>query len=155
MPDPTPTNKVVHHVNNIILDKIPGELYTYHSSDSVKCSVGDEDSLSATFPVEYLNSIQLPGIRPHDLVLKVGVVVMLLRNINQSLGLCNGTRMVVSKCLKYTLLCEIMSGTHAGTKHLIPRMEICPTDTSLPFELIRLQFPLQICFAMTINKAQG
>lgn len=33
----TPKNKVVDHVNNFILDKIPGESYTYHSSDSVEC----------------------------------------------------------------------------------------------------------------------
>ena len=30
-----------------------------------------------------------------------------------------------------------------------------PTDTSWPFEFKRIQFPLQICYAMTINKSQG
>ncbi|WOH15016.1 hypothetical protein DCAR_0934546 [Daucus carota subsp. sativus] len=30
-----------------------------------------------------------------------------------------------------------------------------PTDSHLPFKLNRLQLPLQICYAMTINKSQG
>ncbi|KAL8103342.1 hypothetical protein AgCh_027783 [Apium graveolens] len=30
-----------------------------------------------------------------------------------------------------------------------------PTDTSWPFEFKRIQFPLQICYGMTINKSQG
>lgn len=99
--------------------------------------------------------MKVAGIPPHELVLKEGIVVMLLRNINQSIGLCNGTRMIVRKCLKYTIVCEIMGGINAGTKHLIPRIELCPSDSSLPFNLLRVQFPVQVCFAMTINKSQG
>ncbi|GKC26129.1 hypothetical protein Tco_1033423, partial [Tanacetum coccineum] len=36
----------------------------------------------------------------------------------------------------------------------IPRMVISPTDTKMPFKLNRRQFPIQVCFAMTINKSQ-
>jgi hypothetical protein len=36
------------------------------------------------------------GIPDHKLILKVGQSVMLLRNINQSAGLCNGTRMTIT-----------------------------------------------------------
>lgn len=151
----TPRNKVVDHVNNLMLGKIPGEEFTYLSIDSVKCCAGEDEQLTASFPVEYLNSIKVSGIPPHNLILKVGVVVMLLRNMNQAMGLCNGTRMIVRRCLKHTVVCEIISGSNAGTLHLIPRIEMCPTDTNLPFQLVRVQYPLQVCFAMTINKAQG
>ncbi|WOG89724.1 hypothetical protein DCAR_0208962 [Daucus carota subsp. sativus] len=89
------------------------------------------------------------------LKLKVGVVVMLMRNLNQTLGLCNGTRMMVTKCLKHCVECEVISGHYKGTKHFIPRMELSPTETRLPFRIIRKQMPLQICYAMTINKSQG
>lgn len=138
----TPTNKVVDHVNNLILDKIPGEIFTYLSSDSVRCCAGDDDQLSASFPAEYPNSIKMSGLPPHNLVLKVGVVVMLLRNLNQDIGLCNGTRMVVRRCLKHTVVYEIISGSPAQTIHLIPRIEMSPSDTNFPFDLIRIQFPL-------------
>ena len=152
----TPKNKVVDHVNSVIMAKIPGEEHKYISSDSVRTvSNDDDDDLRATFPVEILNSIKFPGMPPHDLLLKEGVVVMLLRNMNQSIGLCNGTRMIVRKCLRYTILCEIIGGNHAGNKHIIPRIELCPTDSPLPFNLVRVQFPVHVCFAMTINKSQG
>lgn len=151
----TPTNKVVDHVNNLILENIPGESFTYKSVDSVQCPVGCHENLTSAYPVEYLNSIKLPGMPAHNLILKDGVVVMLLRNLNQTIGLCNGTRMIVRKCYKHTVICEIIGGSQVRTKHLIPRIEICPSDTNLPFNLVRLQFPLQVCFSMTINKAHG
>ena len=34
-------------------------------------------------------------------------------------------------------------------------MPLIPSDTILPFDLIRLQFPIRAAFAMTINKSQG
>lgn len=151
----TPTNKVVDHVNNLILEKIPGETFAYQSADSVRCPVGCHENLTSAYPVEYLNSLKLPGMPAHNLKLKEGVVVMLLRNLNQTVGLCNGTRMIVRKCYKHTIIYEIIGGSHAGTKHLIPRIELCPSDSTLPFDLVRLQYPLQLCFAMTINKSQG
>ncbi|CAN6893122.1 unnamed protein product, partial [Brassica oleracea] len=49
-----------------------------------------------TYPLEYLNSLEFPGLPAHKLRLKVGVPVMLLRNMNQKEGLCNGTRLIVT-----------------------------------------------------------
>lgn len=63
--------------------------------------------------------------------------------------------MIVRKCMEHTVQCEVLSGNNVGSIHLIPRMDMCPTDTKLPFHFVRKQFSLQICFAMTINKAQG
>ncbi|KAK1384254.1 Helicase-like protein [Heracleum sosnowskyi] len=39
--------------------------------------------------------------------------------------------------------------------HIIPRIEMMPIDTKWPFDFKRVQFPVQLCFAMTINKSQG
>ncbi|XP_017247877.2 uncharacterized protein LOC108219103 [Daucus carota subsp. sativus] len=151
----TPTNQTVSHLNSLIVDKMPGDSVSYYSVDTVEEFGGTEDDFNSAFPIEYLNSINLPGMPPHDLKLKVGVVVMLMRNLNQTLGLCNGTRMIITKCLKFCVECEVICGSFAGTRHFIPRMELCPSDTRMPYKLIRKQMPLQICYAMTINKAQG
>lgn len=80
---------------------------------------------------------------------------MLLRNIDQSNGLCNGTRLVVTNLGKHIIEGEIISGSNIGHKVFISRMILSPLDTRLPFVFQRRQFPLAVCFAMTINKSQG
>ena len=52
--------------------------------------------------------------------------------------------------------CEIVNGQHAGNRVFIPRIPLSPSkDISLPFKFKRKQFPIRLCFGMTINKAQG
>ncbi|XP_013739514.1 ATP-dependent DNA helicase PIF1-like [Brassica napus] len=50
---------------------------------------------------------------------------------------------------------EIMTGTNVGEEVLIPRIQLSPTDTIHPFVFRRRQFPIRLCYAMTINKSQG
>ncbi|KAL4600853.1 hypothetical protein ACB092_11G229700 [Castanea dentata] len=80
--------------------------------------------------------------------------IMLLRNLNQSNGLCNGTRLLVTQLSKWVLEAQIISGTHIGEKVFIPRIVLSPSDSKWPFVLKRRQFPVFVCFAMTINKSQ-
>lgn len=151
----TPTNQIVSHLNSLIVESLPGESFSYFSVDQAEDFAGTAADLSFAFPPEYLNSINIPGLPPHELKLKVGVAVMLVRNLNRTLGLCNGTRLMVTQCLKRSVECEVICGPFAGTKHFIPRMELFPTEMKLPFKFIRKQMPLQICYSMTINKSQG
>ncbi|XP_017233206.1 uncharacterized protein LOC108207255 [Daucus carota subsp. sativus] len=151
----TPTNVVVDDINYAILDKLPGETHTFYNQDSLEEQGLEENDFDESFPIEYLNSLNIPCIPKHELKLKIGTPVMLMRNLNQINGLCNGTRMMVTGCKKNSIECEITCGSHVGTKHLIPRIEMIPTETPWPFDFKRTQFPLQLCFAMTINKSQG
>lgn len=151
----TPTNVVVDDINSQILEKLPGIVHTYLSQDSIDDNGGEDNDFDAAFPVEYLNSINMPCLPRHELKIKVGTVVMLMRNLNQIMGLCNGTRMIVTACKKNSIECEILCGSQVGTRHLIPRIDMVPSDTKWPFEFKRTQFPIQLCFAMTINKSQG
>ncbi len=59
------------------------------------------------FPVEYLNSHSFSGLPPHK-KLKIGCVVMLLRNMDLLQGLCNGVRLKVLEIKTKILTCEII-----------------------------------------------
>ncbi|XP_074356564.1 uncharacterized protein LOC141696304 [Apium graveolens] len=151
----TPTNVVVDDINAQILESVSGNMHIYLNQDSIEDRGVDENDFDFSFPVEYLNSINMPCMPKHELKVKVGVVVMLMRNLNQIMGLCNGTRMIVTGCKKNSIECQILCGSQVGMKHLIPRIDMVPTNTNWPFEFKRTQFPLQLCFAMTVNKSQG
>ena len=50
---------------------------------------------------------------------------------------------------------QLLSGEFKGKKAFVPQMSLCPQDTQIPFEFCRRQFPVNLCFTMTINKSQG
>ncbi|KAF6144403.1 hypothetical protein GIB67_024630 [Kingdonia uniflora] len=151
----TPTNDCVEEVNSHIIAMIDGVTHEYLSADRISPSTDSIHSQDIIYPTEYLNTIQLSGLPNYKLKLKVGVLVMLLRNINHAEGLCNSTRMIVTHLAKRVIECEIIMDTHIGKRVLIPRIEMSSSKTMWPFILRRHQFPLKVCFAMTINKSQG
>jgi hypothetical protein len=150
-----PTNEDVQDINDYIIDLINVDEETYLSSDSICKAANNIQDQDILYPIEFLNSLKFPGIPNHKLRLKVGIPIMLLRNLNQSAGLCNGTRLLVTQLSKWILEAKIISGTHVGDKVFIPRIILSPSDAKLPFILKRRQFPVSVCFAMTINKSQG
>lgn len=48
---------------------------------------------------------------------------------------------------------EILTGCAKGNLVFIPRIPMIPQDC--PYEFKRVQLPIRLCFAMTINKSQG
>lgn len=48
----------------------------------------------------------------------------------------------------------VTEGSFRQRQVLIPIMKLAPSDSSLPFTLTRLQLPVRLAFAMTINKSQ-
>jgi len=107
------------------------------------------------YPVEFLNTLQFGGITNHKLELKVGVPILLLRNLNQSIGLCNGTRLIVKRLGQRVIEAEIITGNNVDKRIFIPRIIMSPSGTDWPFVLCRHQFPVRLAFVITINKSQG
>nr|XP_043630411.1 ATP-dependent DNA helicase PIF1-like [Erigeron canadensis] len=150
-----PTHNLVNSINEKLLQMIPGEETIYLSANSICEFEQPAEFDSALISTEVLNNMQLSGLPNHILVLKVGTPVMLLRNIDQSNGLCNGTRLQVIKLGKHVIEAKVITGTNIGQCTLIPRLKMTPSDKRIPVRICRRQFPIVVCFAMTINKSQG
>ena len=146
-----PTNKQVDLINNMIADSFPGKPCILTSSDEL---VNPTDL--QRFNIEYLNSLNPSGLPIHRLFLKPGMPLMLIRNLNPKLGLCNGTKLIFHRVHNNRLLeCSIAGGEFNSRRVLIPRINLKPKDREFVFEWTRRQFPVRVCFAMTINKSQG
>jgi ATP-dependent DNA helicase PIF1 len=154
-----PKNTNVDEVNNAILESLFEELHTYLSVDSLALTEGASVvagvSMDSLYPVEFLNISQFSGIANHKLELKVGVPIHLLRNLNQSIGLCNGTRLIVNRLGQYVVEAKIITGNNVGKPVFIPRIIMSPSGTDWPFVFHCRQFPIRVGFAMPINKSQG
>lgn len=127
----------------------------YNSCDSIKSHTHESLELDTLYPQDYLNNLHFSGIPSHTLNLKVNTPVMLMRNINQREGLCNGTRLIVTQLLPSVIEASIITGISVGKRVYIPRIKFVHNTSDLPFIFIRKQFPLKVCYAMTINKSQG
>lgn len=79
-----PKNDQCREINEEVLDRIPGEVRVYKSINSL---ITENDHEVLQFPVEFLDSLDLSGLAPHELHLKVGAIVMLLQNLNVAHGL--------------------------------------------------------------------
>ena len=97
-----PTNKIKDMINNHLMSRLPTDEVVLLSADST-VQHGDAN----LYPTELLNTLEPQGLPSHRLVLRPGVPVRLMRNLNPKDGLCNGTRMVFKGVLNnkvYTLM---------------------------------------------------
>jgi hypothetical protein len=152
----TPLNEDVDRLNERIMymfsftnsDGTAAESKVYKSFDTVV-----DENQTVMHPFEFLHSLNFSGMPPHELHLRVGCPIILLRKISN--GLANGTRMIVTGLRDRVIQAKVATGPEKGRVALIPRIRITPSDSSMPYTLTRNQFPVRPAFAMTINKSQG
>ncbi|XP_057445515.1 uncharacterized protein LOC130737703 [Lotus japonicus] len=130
-----PTLEAIEMINTYMLGMIAAPEHEYLSSDSALRSDEDSEIQGEWFTTEFLKDTKSSGMPNHKLLLKVGTPIMLLRNIDQAAGLCNGTRLIVDELGERFIGATVITGTNVNDK-------------------VR-QFPIAICFAMTMNKSQG
>jgi ATP-dependent DNA helicase PIF1 len=121
-----PTLEVVEEINDYVLSLIPGDFKEYLSCDTVLKIDGNSTLDHRWITSEFLNDIKCSGLPNHKLIIKVGVPIMLLRNIDVSSGLCNGTRLTVTYLGVNVIGAKIVTGNNIGAVVYIPRMKLLP-----------------------------
>lgn len=149
-----PTIEVVNKLNDHIMSLFLGKSTTYLSCDSICKSTDGDDSMGDLYTTEFLNTINCSGMPQHKLSLKVGAPIMLIRNIDQSAGLYNGTRLRVTNLGKSVIEVVTLNGSKPNVKVLLHWMDMNPSESKWPVRMQRRQFPVIVSFAMTINKSQ-
>ena len=147
------TNNDVDKLNIQMLAMLHGEAHIYRSSDMFYEN-SDHPDIDDINPPEILHGLNISGLPNHEIHLKVSTPVVLLRNLNPSLGLCNGTRSIIEQLGQKVLHARIITGRNIGQKVLILHIDQSPSTEDTPFAKQR-QFPLKLTFAMTISKSQG
>ena len=112
----TPKNIIVKMINDIITDKFPGEKTILPSADTLLAP----EYYDTHVPNEFLNTLNPPGLPPHQLPFKIGMPLILLRNLNPSIGLSNGTKLSLLRIQQHTLDVKIIGGQHHGRIVCLP-----------------------------------
>lgn len=116
----------------------------------------DELILMSECSVEVLRILQIKGLPDGKLKLHVGKPVMFIRNYYPKKGLCNETRLIISRLYNFCIKGRTISRDPRfnGKEHLLSRITL-RSNEGLDFTLTRKQLPLKLCFSMTISKSQG
>jgi len=107
----TPTNEQAFKINKWVMSLFQSGERVYRS---VNTTLREDDAVN--YPAEFLDTVTAPGLPAHEVTLKVGAPIMLLRNINPNL--CNGTGLRVCNLKLYLIECEIQTGCGAGKQYL-------------------------------------
>ncbi|XP_074304621.1 uncharacterized protein LOC141639372 [Silene latifolia] len=146
----TPKNDDTKAINSILVSRQRGEAFEYKSFDEAI------DITTEQYPIELMNTLNPGRLPPHHLVLKKNSPIILLRNLDPTFGLCNGTRLICKAFSRNIIDAKIVVGHHKGERVFIPRIPLQPSPADkFPFNFKRKQFSIKLSFVMTINKAHG
>ena len=141
-----PLNKNVSSINKKIVDMLDSHEYVSYAADTPS-----DDNPEV--PVEYLNTLDVPGLPPFKLSLKKHMPIMLMRNINKKQHLCNGTRLIVQKVSSSLLYAT--NPARNNKQVVLPRIALQSDIDRVGILWKRRKFPVSPAFALSMNKSQG
>uniref|UniRef100_A0A0G4F526 DNA helicase Pif1-like 2B domain-containing protein n=1 Tax=Chromera velia CCMP2878 TaxID=1169474 RepID=A0A0G4F526_9ALVE len=146
-----PKNDDTNEINQVATDMYPRVEREYKSVD-----VSSDPEMGHLLVPEFLNGLQPSGLPPHKLRLKRFMPLILIRNLDKTRGLANGTRLILLYMGDKYLQCRVITGPRKGKEVLIPRLNLeTEQKGKQAFKFQRRQFPVLPAFALTINRSQG
>ena len=148
-----PVNTIVDRINKRVTAMMPADR---PSREYLSVNTADAhdvyDPTSVVFAADNLQSITNANMPVHALTLRVGMPVMCMQNLDVANGICNGTTMIVERLGENVVWCRV--NTRFGQR-LQPFAPTRFAYDSNGFKFTRIQLPLRVAFAVTVNRAQG
>jgi ATP-dependent DNA helicase PIF1 len=155
-----PLNTSVTQINNKILMKMPGDIHCYdaiNEADDDTVDPNDREAVEAT--EENMARVEETDLPQQQLLLKIGVKVIMIKNIDVRYRCCNGTPAIVRECRPDVITVERIEpdGRPGELVDIVRRQVVrkAKIESGSALSFTRTQFPLKLAFAMTIHKAQG
>ncbi|KAL4350204.1 uncharacterized protein LOC127742875 [Arachis duranensis] len=118
-----PTINAIDKVNDYMTTMNNNECKTYVSSNKCLPNKGSNE-IKGIHTSGFLVTIKYSGVPNHELKLKVGCPVMLIRNIDHSSGIFNGTRLIMTRLRDKVIKAKLLNSNKYFDKIFIPRMTL-------------------------------
>jgi hypothetical protein len=114
-------NDIVADINVRILTRLIGETRVYDTIDSISFNTMEKGN-RPDISIEFLRAQNPSGLSPARLELKIGTLIIYLRNLFLKEKLYNDTRIIISKLREYSIKIKIIGGQFHGKDRVIPRI---------------------------------
>jgi ATP-dependent DNA helicase PIF1 len=149
------TNARVDYWNNKVQLLNLNPTHSLMSKDILDQCDDPHDYLKKMMTPEVLSKFNTNDIPPHQLDLKVGDICILLRNFDREVGLTSNCRVRILQISHHVVRVQTLDDAYPITASL-PRLTF---KAQLPygrsFTISRRQFPLKLCYSITVNRSQG
>ena len=104
---------------------------------------------------EVLDNIEMSGMPEHRLLLKVGAIMILIRNLHVHMKDVNGTRYIMTALSSNLNTAKKLGANDDEPLLLIPQVIHLIKNDEFPFIMKCVQFPVKLAYVMTFQRAQG